>query len=310
MEKYLLCIAGAAVDMFYRSELYPSEGDFTHVKSLGNKIGGCPVNVSAVCAKKGAEAKLLDMLGTDDDTTPFMMSEIQRLGINTDYIYQEKGVINGKCLIVNTNDQRTMFIVDPIRPYYVVDKRLQDALNNATYIYSLMHMINRSFETIEPLLEAKKHGAKIILDGSSKYDDPKRLQTLYKLADGMFINETDYARLQEATGSDPRKVIFNNGGLFVCVTHGSKGSTLYLKDEEIYLPSVSGLQVIDSTGAGDSFAGCFIACLIKGFDYRTALRYATLNGAYACTVFGSTGGVCTFDQLDAFAKEHHYGDKL
>ncbi|MCF0114086.1 MAG: carbohydrate kinase family protein [Erysipelotrichaceae bacterium] len=308
MNNYLLCVLGSSVDYFYAADAYPVEGDFTHARSLGSSIGGCPLNVGAVTAKKGIDVKALDMLGKEDESTSFILSELKRLNMDTDHVLIQSGVSNGKVLIINTSDQRTMFVIDPIRPYYVVDEKLQNTLNNASYIYSLMHMINRSFETIEPLLEAKKQGAKVILDGSSKYDDPKRVETLYKLVDGLFINETDYERLKEHSIDDPRNIIFNNQGLFICVTQGSKGSTLYLKDEEIFMPSVKGLEVIDSTGAGDSFAGCFLACLTKGYDYRKALYYATLNGAYACTVFGSTGGVCSFEALDEFAKKYHYGE--
>ena len=93
---------------------------------------------------------------------------------------------------------------------------------------------------------------------------------------------------------------------FIVVTDGSKGSTLYLKDNEVFRPSVENVEVTDSTGAGDAFAGCFIAAMLAGFDHEKALSLATVNGAYACTVFGGLGGVCSFDTLTEFAKEHNY----
>jgi len=179
-------------------------------------------------------------------------------------------------------------------------------LNNATYIYSLMHILNRSFENIDSLLEAKRNGARIILDGSSKYDDPTRVKILYSLCDGLFINDTDYERLKAHSEDDPKKLIFEKGGEFVIITHGSKGSVLYLKDKEIKRDSMKNIEVIDSTGAGDAFAGAFIGSLLAGFDYDKALYYATINGAYACTVFGASTTGASFEKLDEFAKEHDY----
>ncbi|MBR3251014.1 MAG: carbohydrate kinase family protein [Erysipelotrichaceae bacterium] len=306
MEKYLLSILGSSVDYFYESDTYPEEGDFSHARTMGISAGGCPLNVGAVCASKGNRVIALDMLGKDDDTTDFLLKEMKRLHYETDHIEIKEGVSNGKVLIILTKDKRTMFVIDPKRPKYTVDERMQELLNNATYIYSLMHMINRSFENIDPLLEAKRHGAKVILDGSSKYDDPSRARILYSVCDGLFINRTDYKRLSKVSQKDPIETILSSKGEFVIITDGSKGSTLYLKDKTIYRPALSDLKVLDSTGAGDAFAGCFIAALLSGYNYEKALSLATINGAYACTVFGGLGGVASFEQLIDFAKENDY----
>ena len=306
MDKYLLSILGSSVDIFYEADSYPAEGDFSHARYLCSMAGGCPLNVAAVCASKDQKAIALDMLGKEDESTSFLLKEMERFSIDTDHIIIQDKVSNGKVVIILTGDQRTMFVVDPIRPHYEVDEKMQDLLNNASYIYSLMHMINRSFSSLEPLLQAKNHGARIILDGSSKYDDPSRVKILYDLADGLFINQTDFERLKENSPKDPRDIILNAEDKFIVVTHGSKGSTLYLKGREIFKPAVKDLEIYDSTGAGDAFAGCFIACPLKGMNHEKALAYATVNGAYACTVFGGTGGVASFDTLEKFAKEHDY----
>ena len=306
MNNYLLTILGSGVDYFYESDTYPEEGDFSHAKYLGIYPGGCPLNVAAVCASKNSNVIALDMLGENDETTGYILDKLHEFNINTDNIQIKKDVSNGKVIIILTGDKRTMYVIDPIRPHYIVDRKMQDLLNNATYIYSLMHMINRSFDSIDYLLEAKKHGAKIILDGSSKYDDPSRVKILYSLVDGLFINETDYQRLKENSEKDPKDIIFSNNGQFIVVTQGSKGSTLYLKDRQIFEESLKNINIIDSTGAGDAFAGCFIASLLSGYDYEKALKMATINGAYACTVFGGQGGIASFEQLIEFAKEHDY----
>ena len=306
MDEYLLTILGSSADYFYEADSYPVEGDFSHGRYAGMFAGGCPLNVGAVCASKGIRVKALDMLGKDDETTPFLLDELKKFNIDTENVIIQKDVANGKVVIIVTGDKRTMFVIDPIRPTYVIDDRIQDLLNDAKYIYSLMHMINRSFDDISPLLEAKRHGAKIVLDGTSKYDDPSRIKILYSLADCLFINETDYQRLSEHSEKDPKDIIFSNGGEFIVVTRGSEGSTLYLKDREIYKPSMKNIDIIDSTGAGDAFAGCFLACLMSGYGYEKALRMATINGAYACTIFGGQGGVASFDTLETFTKENNY----
>lgn len=306
MNKYLLSIFGSSVDSFYESDTYPGEGDFSHARFLNNVAGGPCFNMCAVAASKGVQVKALDMLGKDDDTTNFLLEMMDHYHINKDNVFVEKDVRNGKVLIILTGDKRTMFVLDPVRPHYLVDNKLQNELNNASFIYSMLHMINRSFGDIEPLLIAKKNGAKVIIDGTSKYDDPSRIKMLYDLVDGLFINNVDYQRLKEKSPLDPKDIILKDESNFIVVTKGDEGSTLYLKNETIDMPSVSNLEVVDSTGAGDAFAGAFLASLLKDYDYKTALRYANLSGAYACTKFGGQGGVASFEDLDDFAKEHNY----
>lgn len=306
MNDYFLSIMGSYVDHYYSLDSFPEEGDFAHCEFISLSAGGCPLNVAAIAAAKGIEVKALDMLGETEETTAFLLNELKKYHVDTENIQIRKDVTNGKVLIFTSKGNRTMFLIDPQRPYYIIDDRLQELLNNARYIYTLMHMINRSFESIDPLLEAKKHGARIILDGSSLYDDPSRVKILYSLCDGLFINEKSYERLAAASTADPKQLIFDNGGDFIIVTEGSKGSTLYLKDQTIFRPALKDLEITDSTGAGDAFAGCFIASLMKGYDYEKALSLATLNGAYACTVFGGLGGTANYETLFDFAKEHNY----
>ena len=306
MNDYLLTLLGSSVDEFYEADSWPILGDFTHARHVYTSAGVCPLNVGAVCASKEQPVKALDMLGKEDPSTDFLLEELKRLHIDTSHIQIRENVSDGKVVIILNGDQRTMFVVDPIRPHYEVDEKMQELLNGSEYIYSLMHMIERSFSSIDPLLKAKQSGARVILDGTSKYDDPSRVKILYSLCDGLFINETDYERLKEHSPNEPKDIILNNGGKFVTVTHGSRGSTLYLKDRTLYRESVKHLDVLDSTGAGDAFAGCFLACLMKGMSYEEALSLATVNGAYACTVFGGLGGVASEEELRLFAKEHDY----
>ena len=306
MNSYILAIAGSCLDRFYESDSYPSEGDFSHARYLNFAVGGCPLNMAAVCAGKGIEVKMLDMLKKDESSSDIMISEMRRYGIDTSPIQFREDVTNSEVIIILHGKKRTMFVVDPQRPPYQVDEQLQQLLNNAAYIYSLLHIINRSFADPEPLLKARKQGSKIIIDGSSFYEDASRIALLYSLCDGLFINRDSYARLQEHSPADPREIIFKNGGEFIIVTDGENGSTLYLKDQTIHKAALKNIDVIDSTGAGDSFAAAFLSALIKGYDYDKALSLATLNGAYACTVFGGQGGVCDFESLIGFGKEHAY----
>ena len=304
-DNYLLLLLGSSVDIFYQASSYPSEGSYTHAKFIGNFAGGPPLNVGCVAASKSVNVKAIDLLKENDSQTDFLLNHLQKNNIDISNIQFDKDAVNGSVVVITTNENRTMFVVDPVRKPYTIDEKLQDLLNNATYIYGLMHIVNRCFDSLEPLLEAKRHGAKVCLDGSSKYDDPSREEILYKLADGLFINTESYQDLKNISGFDPKEKIFANNGEFVCVTDGANGAKCYTKDF-CYQSDALKVDVIDSTGAGDSFAGAFIASLLKKYDYQKALRLASASGAYCCTKVGGCSAVCSEEELINFAKKHNF----
>jgi sugar/nucleoside kinase (ribokinase family) len=47
------------------------------------------------------------------------------------------------------------------------------------------------------------------------------------------------------------------------------------------------IDLVDSTGTGDAFAGALAASCAVGDDLRSAVRFASAAGALACTKFGS-----------------------
>lgn len=304
MNNYLLLLLGSYTDEFYEATNWPIEGTYAEAFDKGRRAGGPPLNMGCVCASKGGIVRSLDYMSNSQDSTKFLIHTMNSYGVNTDDILFGEA-INGKVVIFNTNDKRTMFVVNPQRPYYEINDKLQSLLNNAGYIYSLMHIINRSFENIEPLKIARKNGAKILLDGSSAYTKDWERNILYALCDGLFINADDYQNLVNQSEGDPKELLFNNGCEFICITDGDKGATCYTKDGTYKAESIK-TNVIDSTGAGDSFAGTFIYGLQKGYSYEKCLRLASVAGSYACTAIGGQAACCTIEELLDYAKKNNY----
>ncbi len=63
------------------------------------------------------------------------------------------------------------------------------------------------------------------------------------------------------------------------------------------------VPVVDTTGAGDTFCGYFLACSMRGMDVAGTLKYASLASSYAVGVKGAGPSVPTWQQMAAFAKQ-------
>ena len=70
------------------------------------------------------------------------------------------------------------------------------------------------------------------------------------------------------------------------MTLGDKGCALFINDEYTLIEA-DRVETVDTTAAGDSFAGAFLAAYYKTKDIRSAANHALKVGSYTVTYFGA-----------------------
>lgn len=97
------------------------------------------------------------------------------------------------------------------------------------------------------------------------------------------------------------KELFAENLEILLVTYGAKGASVYLKNGEKYSHPGFKVKAIDTTGAGDSCFGAFLALIIeKGIanvDYKKALEMACRAGAYTITKYGAIKAMGTKEEI-------------
>ena len=111
MTPYVVAVGNAVVDEFYTCDSWPSSGDKAMVRHVKNVVGGMAPNAASVMSGFGMVVYLLDQLGDDADTL-VILQDLQKHGIRTDHIGIEAAARNLKTLIVLTEGERTVFVVD------------------------------------------------------------------------------------------------------------------------------------------------------------------------------------------------------
>lgn len=301
----IVFIGGSDIDYFYEVESFPTAGDGCMSRYKGQKVGGCVVNACCVSSSYGAKAIMLDTLKENDEGTRLIVKALESHEADTSLIRYGEDVVNGNCLIMEHEGEKIIFVCQPSYPVYEDDERLARAFENTDYAYTLMHIVKTSFANLEPLKKVRRQGTKFIFDGASQYNDPEEIEILKQLADGLFINRNAYSRLSEKAGCDFKDYLLSNGAEFICITNGSKGADCYTAEGSWHYDSIR-VPVVDTTGAGDTFAGSFLAFRLKGYDWQKCLRMASLAAAYACTVEGGLGGCLGEEQLLKWQKENNY----
>jgi sulfofructose kinase len=85
-------------------------------------------------------------------------------------------------------------------------------------------------------------------------------------------------------------------------TEGTSGSYTVTREEQFHTPAF-GVDVIDTTGAGDVFHGAYIVGLLHGWDLRRTALFATAVSAIKCTKLGGRAGIPCFEEALAFLQE-------
>lgn len=118
------------------------------------------------------------------------------------------------------------------------------------------------------------------------------LLKLLPQVDGLLLNDTEAQQLTEQrnlvnAGEAVRKL----GPKFVIIKKGEHGAMLFSEDGIFVIPAYPTRQVIDPTGAGDSFAGGILGYLASDHDLppgrlRRAMAYGTVVASLTVEGFG------------------------
>lgn len=126
------------------------------------------------------------------------------------------------------------------------------------------------------------------------------LRDLVRQADVLFASEQEAALLAGRASDTAAGAPLNPGDLVsglaglgpsqVVVKRGARGCAALIEDAWHHLAALH-VQAVDPVGAGDAFAGGYLAELVSGRDPATRLATATAAGAFAVTVAGDWEGL-------------------
>jgi sugar/nucleoside kinase (ribokinase family) len=132
---------------------------------------------------------------------------------------------------------------------------------------------------------------------------PDKLLSVLRQVDVFFINDSE-ARLLSGNINlvSAARTILEMGPTAVVVKKGEHGAFLFTENFRVFTPAYPLEEVVDPTGAGDSFAGGFVGYLAKAgglheLNLRRAMYYGTITASFTCESF-SVGRLKSLTQAD------------
>jgi ribokinase len=277
--------------------------------SLKLAPGGKGANQAVAMARLGAPVAMAGRLGSD----PFgeaLLRSLQADNVNTDLIVVDQEESSGVALIYLTPAGDNAIVVAAGANMRVGQDRAQlSAIFEAiTQARVLLLQLEIPLETVSALIAAGHNaGTPVVLNLAPAQALP--WETL-KQVQVLVVNETEIALL---TGRQVNEVeearaaalaLHKQGIASIAVTLGAQGAILVTASEHgearfIYQPAPA-VQVVDTTAAGDCFAGALTLALTEGQAPGDALRFAVYASALKVTKFGAQPGLPTRQEVEAF----------
>jgi hypothetical protein len=179
------------------------------------------------------------------------------------------------------------------------EPKIPDAYRDSDFLF---------LANIDPVLQRRVREAmpnvKLVAGDTMNYwikDHRPALLEVLKDLDALLINDTE-VRMLSGNNNLVRaaRAVMSMGPRFLVVKHGEYGATLFHKsspeDKSAFRafrsPALPLEEVIDPTGAGDSFAGGFFGYLASQPEltpaaFRSAMFYGSVMGSFACESFGT-----------------------
>jgi adenosine kinase len=105
----------------------------------------------------------------------------------------------------------------------------------------------------------------------------EELKTFIDQAAWVAVNDYEWQLMQQKTGWTERDIVGRVQALIV--TRGAEGSTIYTREREYRIPCAQPKAIVDPTGCGDAYRAGLIHGLLRGLDWETTGRIASLLGA-------------------------------
>ena len=281
MKSKIINFGSINIDYVYRVPHLVKPGETLSSLDLVTGLGGKGANQSVAIARAGVSVAHVGRVFKGDRWAVALLAST---GVDTDNIALIEGA-SGHA-IIQVDDQGENAIVlhgGANQSFSIAD--IESALNhNQQARYLLMqNETNLLAETFE-LAQAK--GIKIVLNPAPMTDNIKDLP-LAKL-DTLIVNQGEAEALCGAADIDQmtQQMAALAPQTRVVVTLGGDGAMLLANGEVTHINSPS-VDVVDTTGAGDTFVGYFLAGVAEGMNDHDALQRACLAGSIAVTRQGA-----------------------
>ncbi|MEW6742245.1 MAG: sugar kinase [Planctomycetota bacterium] len=280
----------------------PERGRMTYARGMELSVGGCAANSAIALARLGVSVAVVGKVGRDP-LGDFMVARLQRDGVDVTSVRRDASSGTSATMVIVAEDGERSFIhYRGANASLDLDDVPWDAVSRSRILHVAGTHVMPSLDgepTGRLLHLAKERGLMTSLDTTWDATGTWRAIPERAFADlDVFLPSIEEARAMTGRheAGEVARLFLERGVGIVALKMGEQGCLVMTPHETLRLPAFK-VRVLDTTGAGDAFAGGFLAGLAKGWDLHRTARLATAAGACCVEETGATTGLPSLERV-------------
>jgi ribokinase len=280
----VLVFGSLNIDMVFSVDHIAAPGETISSAALSRSAGGKGANQAAALAKAGLSVYMAGKIGEDG---LFLTELLRSYGVNTDHVKVYGGATGQAIIQVDQNGQNSIVLFSGGN--YAIEEGEIGPVLDSFGRGDIVVLQNEIVHTGKIMETAKKRGLRICLNPSPYNEKIEGLPL--DMVDMFFVNELEGSALVGmAEESPPEAILDALVSRFplaeIILTLGKRGAR-YGRAAVRAGGEIVDLPVADTTGAGDTFTGYFIAARAGGAGVSAALAAACRASSIAVSRRGA-----------------------
>jgi len=283
------------IDHVYSVPHFVKPGETLSSSNYQSILGGKGANQSIALAKASNQVFHVGAIGASDSS---FIEQMKDVGVNCDFIREMSDVASGHAIIQVTPDAENSIILFGGANQTISNDQIASALaaakaNDWVLLQNETNGINTVIE------EAYKRNLNIAFNPAPMTESVKQLP-LGKLT-LLIVNEVEAQQLTDLSDIEAikRALKSNYPRTKILLTLGKAGVWFLEGDTEAFCPAFN-VKAIDTTAAGDTFIGFFLAAHQSDFTIADALKYACAASALAVMKAGAAPSIPSVEEVTTF----------
>jgi ribokinase len=301
MGNHIVVVGSLNMDLVVRTVRHPQIGETVIGHDFRTYPGGKGANQAVAAARLGSDVSIIGKVG-NDQFGEALLQAVNTDGVNTQYIIRDSKVPTGVAFItVDDRGKNTIVVASGANAHLSPDEidASRDAFIGASV---LLLQLECPLNVVERAIDiAKQYDIRIVLNPA-----PAQLLDAYLLhsVDYLIPNQTELAQLSGQESTEAAIGVLQGMGVKrLVVTLGEEGLLVVDESQREHIPAYK-VQAVDSTAAGDAFAGAFAVALGEGLSIHQAAIWGTAAGALTVTKAGAQPSLPSRDEFDEFLIHH------
>jgi len=301
----VVVVGSISVDLTVTASPLPRPGETVVGERFTTVLGGKGANQAVAAARAGAATTMVGAVGRD----PFAglaLDALRHDGVDVSWVSEVDGATGVAHIRVDSRTGENDIVFVPEANGALTPARVEEALRAAAPTSPVVLL---QLETpLEVVLATARScadlGLRLALDPAPASALPEEVWAGVWLA---CPNETEAEVITGTRVSDVRSAeraarwFLERGVHQVVLTRGGRGTVVVGPSGTTDIPAF-GVTPVDTTAAGDAFAGALGAAVAAGLAWPVALRRAAAAGALATTKHGASPSIPTAAEVDSYLK--------